>query len=180
MFERHRLSQLLMKQMLVFHSPQSDLPQVASPWVPSASSRPSAVKDGHPSQRSLFSVVLQKQSWTYAIVYKRSSLSRAFPACCLALRKCVWILQGVFPGDSFSEPVNYIFDWLWETVTKVVAVREDAHIYLEFSQNQKLWNPNWKPVHPPSSHSAISVLIFFFSWRMKDELFLSCGKPIWG
>lgn len=96
MSKHYRLSQLLMKQMLVFHSPQRDLPQVANPWVPSASSRPSAVKDGHPSQRSLFSVVLQKQSWTYAIVYKRSSLSRAFPACCLALRKCVWILQGVF------------------------------------------------------------------------------------
>lgn len=96
MSKHYRLSQLLMKQMLVFHSPQRDLPQVANPWVPSASSRPSAVKDGHPSQQSLFSVVLQKQSWTYAIVYKRSSLSRAFPACCLALRKCVWILQGVF------------------------------------------------------------------------------------
>lgn len=42
-----------------------------------------------------YSVVLLNQFWTYAIVYKRSccSLSKAFPACCRALRKQVWILQ---------------------------------------------------------------------------------------
>lgn len=39
-------------------------------------------------------LLLQKQSWTYAIVYKRSySIYKAFPACCLPLRKCTWILQ---------------------------------------------------------------------------------------
>lgn len=57
-FEQYRVSQHLMKWILVSHSPQHDLPQFSGPQVPSANSKLSQLQGWTPSQWSLFSLVL--------------------------------------------------------------------------------------------------------------------------
>lgn len=90
LFEQCRLSQLLIKWLLVFQSLQSDLPQLTDPQVPSAKSKPSQLRGWIPITVIMFSVVLLNKFWMYGIVYKGScSLFKAFPACCHALRKLV-------------------------------------------------------------------------------------------
>lgn len=57
-FEQYRLSQHLMKRILVSHSPQHDLPQFCDPQVPAADSKLSQLQGWTPSEWSLFSPVL--------------------------------------------------------------------------------------------------------------------------
>lgn len=89
LIEQCRLSQLPEEWVLVFQSPQSDLPQLTGPQIPPANSKPSQLKGWTPiiviavlggSTKPILDIWHSLQS---------CSLSKAFPACSRALRKLV-------------------------------------------------------------------------------------------
>lgn len=160
-FEQYRLSQHLMKWILVSHSPQHDLPQFSDPQVPPANSKLSQLQAWTPSQWSLFSLVLpilDVWHWTPTKLFLSIQNLSSMLQCHVAM-KWVWILQCCF---------RWIILWTSEFHHSFLGSSSKSynwgrvHFYLQFLQKWKLWNPGWKSAHPLLlTHSSISVLTSF-------------------